>query len=283
MISTGALLVHQPSLGCSRPLRKFVKRQSRAVVMSVSSLIESFVTQKALDKNVGAQKTGVIWSACDEMMKLPKGNRACMRRDIFTWVGDCNESMQEFQEMVEGDSGEEQEEACEEYTHEEAEIVKACLAIMKCSRGSLSLVLKAFECAGDELKTQENEDEDYTKGILQWISNVYEYAKVVGENVTDLGMLLYPPIDISSNEESPGNIAEQTWMQTEIGEQLQKQADAVKVLIDYIQEHKTPDGNEKSILMSEEVHDLASKLSLAIVRRRNEGEEALKNAFESSK
>ncbi len=266
--------------------------------MAVLSLIDSFVTQKALDENIGAQKTGVIWSACDEIMKIPKGNRACIRRDIFTWVGDCNESMQEFQEMVAADVASEHrgesesstwDDFCanvgtgEEYTHGEAQIVRSCLAIIKCSRGSLNLVLKAFECAGTQLKKIEQSEEEHSKGVLQWISNVYEYAKVVGENVTDLGMLLYPPIDISSIDESDENNDIKPWMRTEIGEQIQEQADAVKTLIEYIQEQRTPDSNEISIVMSEEVNDLASKLSSAITLRRNEAEEALKNAFSTPK
>lgn len=292
MISTAALLVHQPSLGCARSLRKLVKRHARAVVIAVIALIESFVTEKALDQNTGAQKTGVIWSACDEIAKIPKGNRASIRRDIFTWVGDCNESMQEFQELVdmvpasgcnEGGESSTWDDFCanagtgEEYTNEEVQIVKSCVAIMKCSRGSLSLVLKACECAGEELKKIQNNDNEKSKCILQWISNVYEYAKVVGENVTDLGMLLYPPIDISSDE----NDCEKPWMQTEIGQQLQEQADAVTMLIDYIKEHVTSGSEQISIPMSEEVNELAAKLSSAIVLRRNEADKALQCAFKS--
>ena len=264
-------------------------------MIAVIALIESFVTLKALDQNTGAQKTGVIWSACDEIAKIPKGNRASIRRDFFTWVGDCNESMQEFQELAEMDRPSEDKDEgesstwddfCanagtgEEYTNEEVQIVKSCVAIMKCSRGSLSLVLKACECAGDELKKIQSNDDEKSKCILQWISNVYEYAKIVGENVTDLGMLLYPPIDISSGE-SDENDCEKPWMQTEIGQQVQEQADAVKMLIDYIQEHATFSSEQISIPMSEEVNELAAKLSSAIVLRKNEADKALQSAFQS--
>ena len=94
MISTAALLVHQPTIGCSRSLRKYIKQHSRGTVTAVISLIESFQSLKAMDKNIGAQNTGVVWSQCDDILtKLPKGNRAAMRREIFTWVGDCNETM----------------------------------------------------------------------------------------------------------------------------------------------------------------------------------------------
>ena len=66
-IATAALIIHQPSAGCGRSTRQYVKQSSRAVVLSVMSLIEAFLSLKALDGNVGAQKTGVVWSACDNI------------------------------------------------------------------------------------------------------------------------------------------------------------------------------------------------------------------------
>merc|ERR1712038_1636606 len=115
-----------------------------------------------MDDNVGAQKTGAVWSACDDILsKLPRGNRACMRREIFTWVADCNETMQEFQDIVEHSSttsvgdddvdvdDEEDFVSEERYSSKELGIAIASLALIKCSRGILGLVLKACECAGE--------------------------------------------------------------------------------------------------------------------------------------
>jgi hypothetical protein len=207
LISTAALLVHQPSLGCTPSLCKYVKRRSRSIIAAVTSLVESFISTKAMESNVGAQKTGVVWNECDEIFKTPKGNRACMRRDMFTWVGDCNETMQEFQEMVdlgpvaavvapttasssdkhgvegsEPDNGTAWDDFCEnvgtgdQYTNEELEITKKCLTIIKCSRGALGLAMKACECAGGKItKMQQQDEEEQSKAILQWISNLYEF------------------------------------------------------------------------------------------------------------
>ena len=72
LISTATLLAHQPAIGCSRSLRKYIKQHSRGTVAAVSSLIESFESLKAMDENIGAQNTGVVWSQCDDiLMKLP--------------------------------------------------------------------------------------------------------------------------------------------------------------------------------------------------------------------
>lgn len=100
-MSTSALLIHQAKYGCSRSTRKFVKQSSRAIVARVISLVESFVSLSALESNVGAQNTGAVWDVCDEAIsKIPKGNRVSMRRELFTWVRECNETMEEFQELV---------------------------------------------------------------------------------------------------------------------------------------------------------------------------------------
>ena len=90
-----------------------------------------------------------------------------MRRELFTWVGDCNETMQEFQNLVDlgvADTscclkGEDLDSAawdefCEnlgtgdQYSAIEIPICKSCLALIKCSRGVFGLELKALGYAG---------------------------------------------------------------------------------------------------------------------------------------
>ncbi len=283
-------MVHQPTIGCARSTRKYVKHHARSTVAAVTSLIESFVDLTAMDKNVGAQKTGVVWSVCDDIIsKLPKGNRACMRREIFTWVADCNETMQEFQELVdlgsvsvenntkEGSLSDDFCDNSENYSRDEIEIAKACLAIIKCSRGILGLVLKASECAGEAAMHSkvENTEESF-KVILQWISNVHELARVVGENVTDLGMLLYPPINLEiTNYDSDQNGEEGNWLKTEIGRQIMCQVNAIQKVALYVHDHSVPGNTHIDIQMSDVVMELSSKLLSAIDKRKAEAAKAI--------
>mmetsp|Transcript_2438 Transcript_2438/g.3480 ORF Transcript_2438/g.3480 Transcript_2438/m.3480 type:complete len:412 (-) Transcript_2438:36-1271(-) len=288
LISTGALLVHQPTIGCARSTRKYVKYHARSTLAAVISLIESFVNLKALDANVGAQKTGVVWSACDDIIsKLPKGNRASMRREMFTWVADCNETMQEFKEIVDLGAASGQNSidgdslgSGEQYSSDELEIAKACLAVIKCSRGILGLVLKACECAGEAAMTSKGEGcEESFKAVLQWISNIHELARVVGENVTDLGMLLYPPISLElSSTDSDQSDGEGEWLKTEIGEQISFQVNAIKKVGCYVHDHCIPGDVHIDIKMSDEVMELASKLLSAIDVRKAEAAKAIDDA-----
>jgi len=300
-------LIHQPSLGCARPTRKFIKQHARSIITSVIALVESFVTLKALDGNEGAQKTGSVWSACDAIStKLPKGNRACMRREMFTWAGDCNETMEEFQEIVdlgpvesasdgqidEGNNSDDPnswDKFCENmgtgerYTNAEIDVANACLAIIKCSRGVLNLALKASECAGNEIKTcKETTDALDSKGILQWISNLHELSRKVGENVTDLGMVLYPPINLAVTNESNNTTDGKTWMKTDIWSLISMQIDATKAVANYVVDVVQPVESHTSIKMSEEVKELGSKLLFAIDNRKVEAENALSQAFSHS-
>ena len=50
------------------------------------------------------QMTRAVWSACDNLLeRMPRENRGCMCREVYTWVGDCNGTTREFTELV--DSG----------------------------------------------------------------------------------------------------------------------------------------------------------------------------------
>jgi hypothetical protein len=288
-------MVHQPTLGCSRSLRKYTKHHARSVVNSVVSLVDSFVSTRALEKTVGAQKTGVVWSACDDVIaKLPKGNRACMRREIFTWVGDCNETMQEFQEVVdlgpasvektvENESSPMDDFEETQYANNgELETAKACLAIVKCSRGVLGLVLKACECAGNEAEKTKEKESDHFKAILQWISNAHELSRKVGENATELGVLLYPPINIEiADSESDQHDKEGKWSRTEIGKQILMQTEAIKAVASYVHDHIVPGDDHIPIPMSDEIMELASKLLSAVDLRKTEANQALTEMIEN--
>jgi hypothetical protein len=290
LISTAAFLVHQPSCGCARPTRSFIKQKSRGLVNSVTSLVESFVSLKALDGNVGAQLTGAVWQACDDLMeKVPKGNRACMRRELFTWVTDCNETMQEFDDLIELGPSDAQDEiqtsddenwdAGEQYSSKEISIASASLALIKCSRGIIGLALKACECAGEavakldkELLDSEDNDSNTVRKmlILQWISNLQETCRKLGDGATDLGCVMYPPLSLSS--------ANEDWTNTELGDQVNQQKAWLLEGAHSIYNPILGEG-QIEIDMSDDVKEMCSKLLSAIEKRAKEVEDGIKIAI----
>lgn len=307
IIATGALLIHEPSYGCARPTRHYVKQHSRSIVASVKSLIESFVTNQALlpNSNIGAQKTGAVWNSCDGLLsQLPKGNRICMRREIFTWAGDCNETMEEFQELLnldvrqdEGgkDDGEEAncnnddgdndgwDDFCENigtgdgYTEQEKPIAAACVALIKCSRGVLNLTMKACEVAGSQSLSNNNEsNEARQRSLWQWISDLHEIARFIGEEVTELGSLLYPPLNIDLTTETiSSQDGENLLNKTNIGRQVLIQKMSLMKAIDYIIDAKPPGDDSQQFDISGEVLQMANKLRSAVTLRSKEAESAL--------
>ena len=335
LIATAVFLIHQPTSGCGRSLRTYTKNKSRAILHSVSCLVEAFASGEALDGNGGAKLTGVLWQACEDVGRLPKGNRACMRRELFGWVRECNETMEEFQELIDlgqssdgngdGNGNENENETndetdnqwddfCnnvgtgEQYTSQELPIVQASHALIKCSRGILNLSLKACDCAGDAVAflEQQRDTKNASPGgddtdasllnerklrILQWISNLHELCRKIGEGATDLGCVMYPPLNLSTeteerNEEgdADGNVKqEDMWAQTEIGSQVMEQTKYLLSAAHLIHNPIPPSSNanvegqgqqeqgvQESIEMSEEVKELCSKLLSAIEKRSNE-------------
>jgi len=338
LIATSTFLLHQPLLLCSRPTRHYAKQYARAIIATVRQLVQSFAHGDATDNNtttnnnnnVGAVKTGAVWSACDALLgKLPRGNRGCMRRELFTWVGDCNETMGEFQELVdlgvvvvEEEDGDGEEEDgwdtfCENkgtgdsYIALELPISTASVALIRCSRGVLNLVLKACECAGavsimveGELTkrrrqqqqnitttTEQHGDTDTSaKGgeeeedisllaleqrrdlIWQWISTLHEMAQRVGEGVTDLGMAMYPPIDLHrscNNDAATKTTITTAWDDTTLGNEVSQQRDCLIAILKYVMEDESisrllPGIGGSGIHMSEEVMEMGSKLRSAI-------------------
>ena len=84
LIATGTLVIGNDNYGCCRSTRVYTKRAARAVVSTVTQLVDAFVQGDGgiLDKdnNLGAQKCGAVWQTCDTIMnkKLPQGNRNAM-------------------------------------------------------------------------------------------------------------------------------------------------------------------------------------------------------------
>lgn len=226
LIGAATQTLLQDSTGCSRSVRQTVLKASSAICVNVIHLVESFEDQTALEENVGAQKTGAVWESCNTILNklVPQGNRNAIRRDLFTWTRECLDTMEEFQEMIdmgpaetgEGDFVDEEDDDFfgndDQYSETEMPIATACFGLFKCSRGTMKIALEASEELGK--RVTESQNEKYLESILQ----LSEYARAVGEGVTDFGSLLYPPLLPAKDLE----------------DQLRKQAQAIITLQDFL-------------------------------------------------
>ena len=297
LVGAGTLLLYSPGCGSSRSLKRYTKQFARAVISSTVALVKSFDDGLAFGaphdgNNVGAQRTGAVWAACDNLRKvLPRGNRAAMRRELMVWVRDCNESIEEFGGILElgprDDTCADEEEDCmideDQFTESEMDVARAAVNLMKCSKNVLALVLKACECAGDDVESfiekskdgaeteaaaaegNSSESELQRKGeALQCISNLHELGRTVGEGVTNFGVLLYPPLENSSSNEDS----------SPLGLQLERQLRAISECICAIEEMRSP--------ITEEVRLAIERLKGALEVRRKEIREAATSWNEAS-
>ena len=184
------------------------------------------------DKDAAAQKAGAVWDACDKINAvLPRGNRNAIRRDVLNWVKDCNITIEEFDILLlqsvnkndctannnssnENDNGDDgmydnnDDDDEVMYTAPEMKIVHASMNVIKCSKNVLNLILATCEyiganCVDALLPNTASDDGKYTASTqrnmaLRWITNLHILANTIGEGVTDLGVLLYPPLDFES-------------------------------------------------------------------------------------
>ncbi|CAB9500814.1 Phosphatidylserine synthase [Seminavis robusta] len=290
LIATGALVVGNNAYGCSRSTRQYTKRAARSVVASVIQLVEMLLHHpdaKVLEKDntLAAQKCGAVWQTCDQWIqkKVPQGNRNAMRRDLFTWMMECNETMQEFQQMIDrgaaasttaeennNDNDNPQTEKhddkettfeeflCqmaagnqeEQYTAKELEMAKPAVALIKCSRGSINVVLKACESAAKQLTVPAK-----SKTVLEFLQKAHDLARVVGEGMTDLGTLLYPTISLE-----------------DIERQGAKQTQSMAAVLDYVLD------SAAAMELDEETLELANKIRPNLDKRHGELQTAIKEA-----
>jgi hypothetical protein len=228
LVGAATYVFLQDGSGCSRAVRHSSVQALLSIFVNVLRLVESFEDRSAMDKNVGAQKTGAVWESCDKILNkfLPQGNRNAIRRELFTWTRECQDSMDEFQElidegpaeegsgdMLEGENDDFFGDDDDQYSELEMPIAKACLGLLKCSRGSMKIALETCEDLGR--KFAETKDEKF----LDFISEVHDHARPVGEGVTELGSLMYPPILYSTSD---------------LEAQLNEQVEAITALQDYI-------------------------------------------------
>ena len=282
LIAAGAFVIHSPLAGCGYSCRSYAKKTARGIVATLITLVQSFIDGDALEGNVGAQKTGAVWSCCDEILNklMPKGNRVSMKRDLLIWMKECNETISEFQEMLDlgpssssdidkkeqddtwddfiGGSGDDQ------YSESDFQIAKPSLAIIKCSKGAINCVSKTCEFVGEQISKLDISPAQ-RKTLLQWISHLHDKARAVGGGMTDLGALLYPPLVIEGD------------LPTEIESQTLAIIDICELLIST---DTRPDDNVESMLaLPAEILELATKIRNMVNLRRSEAESSLSNAL----
>ena len=98
--------------------------------------------------------------------------------------------------------------AQEQYTDKELEVAKACVALVKCSRGTINVALKASDSAGKLVVQVNADDTEKRTAVLTWIGKVHDLARQVGTGMTDLGTLLYPTLSFDEIESQGGSVAE---------------------------------------------------------------------------
>jgi hypothetical protein len=281
-LCTGALVVHQDSTGCVKCLRHSLKQATRAILHTTIQLIQCFTDPAKLveNENLAAQRTGAVWEACQAVMDMNRphatlavSNQLAMRRVYTTYIKECTQTMEEFQEMIDagpiseqGDniqrpSGEEESDAWEDflgggtdqYSSTELPAVTAALALVKCSRGCNNVAMQACESIGKTLEDETNASDGLLdQAKLQWISRLYDCAEVVGEGMTDLGAAMYPPIK---------------WHELE--SHVRRQSSAMEDLLTCIFDNVSDES------VGRDVANLASKLQTAVTKRTQEAVEAL--------
>lgn len=200
-----------------------------STISAIGSKTVATTGQIATKENtVGAQKTGAVWEACDHITNkmLPQGNRNAMRRELFTWTRECNDTMEEFEELIEmgpkeKDEGENDNEADEgyacfgglggddQYSEEEMPIARACLGLLKNSRGNMKITMETCEALGKKLETDNTNESQTNKEHLEAILKIHQHARKVGEGVTDLGSLMYPPLLPQSTDDLKSGVRKQ--------------------------------------------------------------------------
>jgi hypothetical protein len=204
-MGTAALVVHDDALGCSPSLRHSVKQGVRGVVQTCIQLLQVFQDGSSHKTDPApAQKTGAVWDACEKVQKLPQNNRNAIRRDLMVYRMECQETLQEFTELLQVHHSDDTQETTfemfssgqsDDYSPEEEPIAASALTLVKCSRGTMNVVLQACESIGEALTADNHHD------LLGFLAELHRLARRVGEGMTDLGTLLYPPLELDDLSE----------------------------------------------------------------------------------
>jgi hypothetical protein len=212
-VATAILALSDESTGCCRSVKMHARQHGLAILTSVMNLIQCFVEDVQFHLRHPEEanaRTGAVWECCETSKTMPKGNRNAIRRDLFRYVLDCNETMKEFQELLdlsaledEGESDRRKKENSDDCVEKEYEwqdeyeddlydslelpVATACVFLVKCSRGCLNWTMQVLEILGESQGKQ-------SPSVMDLLDQLAEQAKTVGDGMTDLGAALYPPI-----------------------------------------------------------------------------------------
>eukprot|EP00586_Coscinodiscus_wailesii_P015279 CAMPEP_0172514552 /NCGR_PEP_ID=MMETSP1066-20121228/260909_1 /TAXON_ID=671091 /ORGANISM="Coscinodiscus wailesii, Strain CCMP2513" /LENGTH=392 /DNA_ID=CAMNT_0013295255 /DNA_START=48 /DNA_END=1226 /DNA_ORIENTATION=- len=278
-LTTAILILHDPVTGCGSSTRHYAREAGHGVLNALVALINDFLNDESADHETATVKTGALWEMCDIVGKVPKGNRNAIRRDLFLWVGECQETFEEFKALLDlgvlavgNESGGDfaWDDFCagvteDQYTEKEIEVAKASVALVKCSRGTMNVVLKACECVGAQVSS--SDDNDKKQVLLNWINELFERAKRVGDGVTDLGVMLYPPLALDVTEGCDP-------LSNELLAQVTLQKDSLLNVHQHILDHD----DAGFIEMSEDVTEMCGKLRCATQKRFHEVMAAISKA-----
>ncbi|EEC49136.1 predicted protein [Phaeodactylum tricornutum CCAP 1055/1] len=287
LIGTACIICHEPASGCGVSARSHILQAARAIVNTTLQLVLSFIDESALEENVGAQKTGAVWSSCDVVLSktVPLGNRNAIRRDLFTYIMECNETMTEFQDLIDlGPSSAEEVSANNhsetnehgiveveddgwdaflqgqdsQFTMDELPVAVASLALVKCSRGSLNVTLQACEAAARDETSLAEFQEQGCQDRCDWICQLVEKARAVGDGMTDLGACMYPPLNLD-----------------ELLAQIERQTTCIETVVLHILDASLVHG---ILELPDDVTELVSKVQSALATRQREALEAIVQA-----
>lgn len=283
------------STGCATCTRQWIQKRTVPILQAVLQLIQYFEeitnhvreneNQPSPSHSPAAQATGRVWDACENFkLTMPVGNRNAVRRTFMTYVQECNETIQEFQSIIdegpaassinsiqrettatdENDTSWDdflQNEEEQLYTEEELSVAIPALALIKCSRGAINLTLKVLEHTFSK-----NNTKTYQRDLYERMTQLFEQTRRVGDGMTDLGSVLYPPLEMES---------------------LQKEAQEQTERINAVLESVHGLSNDKQIIeqywnhdltATREIGELNQKLLTAIETRKQQIQDAVKQA-----
>jgi Grap2 and cyclin-D-interacting len=208
--------LQNPETGCSIALQRHTRQAVRAILRAVGTFLS----------DPSAPHTGVLWEACNVILenKVPRGNRNAMRRDLFTYLSECHETIQEFQTLVDDSPGEEEDDE-DHYSARELPMAQAGLGLLKCSRGLVKATMEMMDHLDKCTASADDSDTDRWRAI----ATIHERACTVGYGVTDFGASLYPPLLPGDDSDNP-----------EVRREVERQTLSLRQLLQYMVEDLHP-------------------------------------------
>jgi hypothetical protein len=295
-----------------------------ATVASSSSGAAASTTSTSITTNTMdlAQQTGVVWEACQTILgdttstttnnnhkktttrkmitTIPLGNRNAIRRDIFHYKLECQDTIQEFEVLLEqsqkyiqtikkphsnrsdsqkkhnvesSDDDDENDDDDDEEdfytTQSEINIVTPCVALLKCSRGALNITLNMIDHIGMSMDHPNNDTPTLHTETSQkyiWIQHLCQEVHVIGRGLTELGATLYPPL-LDENYTAL------------VGMEVIKQSSTIQDLLQYMLDHiidaPIVSSSSSSMIIPAATIDLIHSVLTACKKRTDEAMDAI--------